>query len=125
MPGRYLKAAMLIALVVGSSAVSADDAEEFGKGRMKEVTDTCLRYGHIVAEARLNKWKKEGKDVQKAFGSADPYTVVSKIQQQQCVSVQVIQMMQGLKSVSRTKDAAALKIDEEIDRHMAIIEKTL
>ena len=50
---------------------------------------------------------------------------MSKIQQQQCVSVRVIQMMQDIKSVSRTKDAAALKIDEEIDKQMAIIEKTL
>lgn len=116
---------MGLALIVLSSAASAEDGKRFGNELMKEIRAKCLFYGQIVAEARLNKWEKEGKNVKKAFGTTEPYALISKIQQQQCVSVHTIQLLQEIKSVATTKDAAAWKIDEEIAEHMALIEKTL
>lgn len=121
----FLLASMSTALSPSQAIAQGQDAQKDEITRMlASVATECQGYGRVVAEARLSKWKKKGEDISRAFGD-NAFEVVSKVMQQQCVSVNTVLILRHAKSAISAEEALKMNVDAEISKHLAIIERTL
>lgn len=126
-PQRFTSIVIAIIASQFSLSMSAFASDEYGIAMRQKIVDIhreCDAYADVLAATKIEKWRKEGKDVEKAF-SGNAHDVMSKIQQQQCISVQMVLILRLLKANVSAKEAMHLKIDSEIEKNIAIIEKTL
>lgn len=94
------------------------------RAMVQQIPKQCEEPARVLAEARLSKWRKSGKDVGQAF-TDDPFKTVMAVMQQQCVSVQTVALLRVIKAAIPAADAVKMNLDAEIAKHMAIIERTL
>lgn len=118
-------AVVLIAAVAIPIHASAQTSQADGAmALIKQLPQECEEPARVLAEARLSKWRKTGKDVEKPF-DGNAFQTVAVVMKQQCVSVQTVVLLRMVKSMIPAADAVRLNLDAEIDKHMAIIERTL
>lgn len=103
-----------------SAQLSRTDIE----AEMSKISHHCLEYASVMADV---KWRKYNKLHANMTGSptGEDYSKLVSNEQQQCVSVENILLMQMVKSLISTDDAAKMKVDKSIEEQMSIIERTL
>ena len=113
-----------MATVAPIHALAQVSMKEEANSMIQELTKDCEESGRILAEARFNKWKKTGKLSEEVLND-NAYRSVVKVMQQQCVSVQFVLILRKAKSILTTEEAAKRDLDNDISKHMALIEKSL
>lgn len=109
---------------IAGSVNAQQSTNEFFREKLAEISKSCEDQGRILAEARINKWKKAGQNVEERLGE-NAFSIISKILHQQCVSIQHVALLRMMKSFISTEEASRMNIDGEISRQMEIIERTL
>lgn len=105
-------------------AYSAEGQEEFFKEKLSAINDSCKTHGDVLAEVRINKWLSRGEDPKKIFGD-NAFSVISKVMQQQCVSIYTVIILRELKANIPSQEAIRGGIDNQIKKHLDVIEKTI
>jgi hypothetical protein len=76
-----------IALCVAGSANAQQSMNDLIGEKLGVISKSCEDQGLILAEARINKWKKAGQNVEEHLG-VNAFSIISKVMHQQYVSIQ-------------------------------------